>query len=79
VEGAEALILTGFDFKAAPPKAIMLENVQEMGGLDEHRHTLAQHGYRIVARLNASDDLFVHESHLIPDAFQRAIARHKRR
>ena len=78
VEGAEALILTGFDFENAPPKAIVMENVQEMGGLDEHRHTLAQHGYRIAARLNSSDDLFVHESHAIPKAFEQAVARHNR-
>jgi len=56
----------------------MLESVQEMGGLDEHRHALAKHGYRILARLNASDDLFVHASHTIPEAFQQAIARHSR-
>ncbi len=78
VEGAEALILTGFDFENAAPKAIMLENVQEMGGLDEHRHTLAKHGYRVLARLNASDDLFVHESHTIPAAFETAVARYNR-
>ncbi|MEM8724119.1 MAG: FkbM family methyltransferase [Pseudomonadota bacterium] len=78
VEGAEALILTGFDFEKAPPKAIMLENVQEMGGLDDHRHTLMKHGYRVVARLNASDDLFVHESHALPAAFEKAIARYNR-
>ncbi|WP_298470098.1 FkbM family methyltransferase [uncultured Erythrobacter sp.] len=78
VEGAEALILTGFDFENAAPKAIMLENVQEMGGLDEHRHTLTKHGYRVVARLNASDDLFVHESHTIPAAFETAVARYNR-
>ncbi len=78
VEGAEAFILTGFDFENAPPKAIVMENVQEMGGLDEHRHTLAQHGYRIAARLNSSDDLFVHESHAIPKAFEQAVARHNR-
>ncbi|MEL6530947.1 MAG: FkbM family methyltransferase [Pseudomonadota bacterium] len=76
VEGAEALILTGFDFESAPPKAIMLENVQETGGLDAHRHTLAKHGYRIVARLNASDDLFVHENHAVPEGFKQALARH---
>lgn len=78
VEGAEALILTGFDFDNAPPKAIMLENVQEMGGLDEHRHTLAKYGYRIVARLNASDDLFVHENHSVPAAFEKTVARYNR-
>ncbi len=78
VEGAEALILTGFDFANAPPKVIVLENVQEMGGLDEHRHTLAKHGYRIVARLNASDDLFVHQDHAVPAAFEQAIARYSR-
>lgn len=78
VEGAEALILTGFDFENAPPKAIVLENVQVMGGIDAHRHTLAKHGYRIAARLNSSDDLFVHESHPIPDAFQDVVAHHNR-
>ncbi|QUL37648.1 FkbM family methyltransferase [Erythrobacter sp. JK5] len=78
VEGAEALILTGFDFVNAPPKAIMLENMQQMGGNDAHRRTLVAHGYRIAARLNASDDLFVHESHPIPESFMQAIKRHDR-
>ncbi|MDJ0641450.1 MAG: FkbM family methyltransferase [Erythrobacter sp.] len=78
VEGAEALILAGFDFQTAPPKAIVLENVQQMGGLDDHRHNLIKHGYRVVARLNASDDLFVHESHEVPARFEQAVARFNR-
>lgn len=78
VEGAEALILTGFDFANSPPKVIVLENVQQMGGLDEHRHTLAEQGYKIVARLNASDDLFVHKDHAVPAAFEQALARHSK-
>lgn len=78
VEGAEALILAGFDFASAPPKAIVLENVQAMGGLDEHRHRLTKHGYRVAARLNASDDLFVHESHVPPKAFDDAVRRFDR-
>lgn len=76
VEGAEALILAGFDFSAAPPKAILLENVSQIGGVDAHRELLKGHGYKLAARLNASDDLFVHESHPMPQPFLIALSRH---
>lgn len=76
VEGAEGLILAGFDFSENPPLAILLENNSEIGGVDAHRELLACHGYRQAARVNTSDDLFVHESHTVPQAFLAAIERH---
>lgn len=76
VEGAESLILAGFDFSGSPPLAIMLENVSRIGGVDAHRELLRGHGYKLAARLNASDDLFVHESHPMPERFLLALHRH---
>lgn len=75
VEGAEGLILAGFDFTKSPPKVIILENNQIMGGQQEHRDTILRHGYDLVARINASDDVFVHESHIVPQAFSTALER----
>lgn len=75
VEGAEGLILAGFDFAKNPPKVIILENNQVMGGHQQHRDTLDGHGYDLVARINASDDVFVHESHIVPQAFLTALKR----
>ena len=59
VEGAEGLILKGMDFDTAPPRAILLENVSEIGGSNEHRRFLEGKGYMLIARIHASDDLFV--------------------
>lgn len=75
VEGAEALILRGFDFSKSPPKAIVLENNQVLGGEQVHRETLFAHGYRLLARINASDDLFVHSSLAVPAQFRAALDR----
>jgi len=78
VEGAEALILRGFDFDQAPPRAILLENVSVIGGAETHRQTLMAAGYRLIARLNASDDLFMHRGQTLSPALQRAIEHHSR-
>lgn len=75
VEGAEALILRGFDFSKSPPKAIVLENNQVLGGEQEHRETLFANGYRLVARINASDDLFIHSSLAVPAQFRATLDR----
>lgn len=76
VEGAEALILDGFDFTNAPPRAIMLENVSQIGGANDPREKLVSAGYKLVARLNASDDLFVHRDQELSPQLREAIARY---
>ena len=73
VEGAEGLILAGLDFASNPPAAIVMENVSRIGGENSHRRQLCDRGYVLVARLNMSDDLFVHRSLPLPRAFEEAL------
>lgn len=76
VEGAEGLILRGFDFESNPPTAIMLENVSKIGGEDAHRDFLANNGYKFIARLHASDDLFVRADFAVPAEFTALVKAH---
>lgn len=74
VEGAEGLILRGLDLSKSAPLAIVIENNREMGGSEEYRRFLSDKGYKLVARINASDDLFVHQDHQIPAKFHQVTA-----
>lgn len=74
VEGAEGLILKGLGLERSAPLAIVIENNRQMGGSEEYRRFLFDRGYRLVARINASDDLFVHADHDIPARFQTVLA-----
>lgn len=76
VEGAEGLILDGFDFDTTPPRAIVLENVAEIGGIDAHRRTLIDAGYQLIARIHASDDLFVHKGLKVSERLRKALERY---
>ncbi|WP_086738193.1 FkbM family methyltransferase [Erythrobacter colymbi] len=76
VEGAEDLILSSIDFDTNPPRAIVLENNHEIGGTQRYRDLLASKGYRILLRINASDDIFVHSSHEVPEKFNEVLSQY---
>ncbi|WP_337188874.1 FkbM family methyltransferase [Phenylobacterium sp.] len=58
VEGAEELVLAGIDFERVSPRYFLVENMSPPGGGRQVRDLLAKHGYRLVARVGATDDLF---------------------
>lgn len=58
VEGAEELVLAGIDFDRLSPRYFMIENMAKPGGSAQVRNILADKGYRLIARVGATDDLF---------------------
>lgn len=58
VEGAEPYVVAGMDFTHQRPRFILCENVSEPGGSAALRQSIEAKGYRIIARIGASDDLF---------------------
>jgi hypothetical protein len=58
VEGAEYEVLKGIDFERITPNYILIENVKEIGGDMKLRRMIERHGYTLIARIGATDDLF---------------------
>lgn len=58
VEGAEELVLAGIDFDRHAPRYFLIENMAKPGGSPRIRDILAEKGYRLIARVGATDDLF---------------------
>ncbi|MEW5685516.1 MAG: FkbM family methyltransferase [Pseudomonadota bacterium] len=58
VEGAEELVLEGIDFAQVAPRYILVENMSKPGGGRKVRDLLSTRGYRVIARVGATDDLF---------------------
>lgn len=58
VEGAEEVVLRGIDLERLQPDYLMIENVSELGGGQAVRGHAAAHGYDLIARIGAADDLF---------------------
>jgi len=59
VEGAEQEVLNGIDFSVFTPSFILIENIGKFGGDDEIRIYLQNMGYECIARIAATDDLFI--------------------
>lgn len=58
VEGAEELVLSGIDFHQLKPQYFLVENMAKPGGSANVRDILSDKGYRLIARVGATDDLF---------------------
>lgn len=57
-EGAELEILKGIDLSIHSPTYLVIENAKKIGGANDLRAVLHSNGYRVVARLGCSDDIF---------------------
>jgi FkbM family methyltransferase len=59
VEGAEMQVLKGIDFNLFSPSYILIENDDLVGDCDTIRVFLLDRGYKCVARISATDDLYI--------------------
>jgi FkbM family methyltransferase len=59
VEGAEMQVLKGIDFSVFSPRYLLVENDSIFGGCNLIRKHLVTKGYECVARIAATDDLFI--------------------
>jgi FkbM family methyltransferase len=59
VEGAEMQVLRGIDFSSFKPTFLMIENDNAIGGDELIREYLKEFNYECVARIAATDDLFI--------------------
>lgn len=59
VEGAELKVLRGIDFSTISPQYLLVENDKVFGGGQEIREFLKNKGYDCVARISATDDLYL--------------------
>ncbi len=58
VEGAEQEVLDGIAFESLLPRCLMIENDKVPGGSDDLRARILAAGYRYVARIGGTDDVF---------------------
>jgi FkbM family methyltransferase len=58
VEGAELEVLAGIDFTEIAPSYILIENDGEVGGSLALRCKMESFGYKLIARIGLTDDLF---------------------
>jgi FkbM family methyltransferase len=58
VEGAENEVLDGIAFEELLPRWLMIENDKEPGGSEALRGRILAAGYRYVARIGGTDDIF---------------------
>lgn len=58
-EGAEREVLRGIDLERLAPRCVLVENNRAPGGDEALRGDLLARGYRLAARINAVDDVFL--------------------
>ncbi len=58
IEGAELLALESIDFKVFSPNIIIIENNEDVWGVDEIRNFIAKKGYSYFGRIHHLDDIF---------------------
>jgi len=62
VEGHEAEVIDGVDWSRTAPRVIVIENFGKFNDCNVLRSKLINLGYKFIARIGISDDIFLHEN-----------------